>query len=203
VKKPLPKILTVLIDTREQNPLVFPSTLTWYNGNTRHLFTVRTASSKLPTGDYALAGFEDSSLCERKGSMGELRTNLLTKDRARWEGCIYRLTKECVFPWILLDIPQSERRRVTEYVPEPDKVLDALLLNVTTWGVPVYWVEPGKTPLTARHTGEFVVRKLWAGVYAHHYNNHPKGDARGLVGGKVDTGSVVNTGSCDPEVVSV
>lgn len=200
MQKTLPKVLTVRIDTREQNPLVFPSTLTWHHGRTRHLFTIRTTSSKLPTGDYALAGFEEVSLCERKGSIRELRTNLLTKDRARWEGCVYRLTHECIYPWILLDIPYSELRTVTEYVPEPDAVVDDLLLNLTTWGVPMFWIEPGRTPVTARRTGEFVVRKLWAGVYAHHYQNHPKGDGRELVRGKIDTSPMVHVGSSDSGV---
>lgn len=116
---------TIYIDTREQTPLQFPAHLPILNPNklptdrvstTIHLSTV---SSKLATGDYALRGFEEICLIERKGSIREIAKNCLDPtDRKRFIKALDRLQSACMHPYLMLEgslLDMSQDRNVPDW----------------------------------------------------------------------------------------
>lgn len=56
----------------------------------------------LPTGDYSFEGFENKFVVERKGSPGELITNLFSDDKERFIRELERL-KEFDYAWIICE----------------------------------------------------------------------------------------------------
>ena len=75
---PLPSVVTLLIDSREQIPLLFPSSV-FIEVPVRVLRRVKieTKTVSLPYGDYILRGYEHVACVERKRSALELSKNLL------------------------------------------------------------------------------------------------------------------------------
>jgi ERCC4-type nuclease len=78
--------LTILVDSREQRPLVFPRNLVVGTpGSSTSLATIRlnTREETLPTGDYVVQGHEAACVIERKANLPELARNLHTADGLR------------------------------------------------------------------------------------------------------------------------
>ncbi len=87
----IPSKLTVVVDSREKIPILFPATLGWRSDRTgtTHEIIVNTKRDALFAGDYCLEFPDDvrrDRVCtiERKGRVSEIYTNLFTKD---WERC--------------------------------------------------------------------------------------------------------------------
>jgi ERCC4-type nuclease len=76
--KPHISLPSILVDSREQTPLVFPA-------------MVQVQRRTLKTGDYSIAGYEDLFTVERK-SLPDL-VNTVIHDRARFERELERMTK--------------------------------------------------------------------------------------------------------------
>lgn len=123
---------TILVDTREQTPLQFPAHLPILNPNklatdrvstTVHLNVV---SSKLETGDYALQGFGELCLIERKGGIREVAKNCLDPtDRKRFIKCLDRLKSSCLHPYLMLEGSLLDMTH-DRHVPDWWNAVDAL-----------------------------------------------------------------------------
>lgn len=160
----IPTRVTVLIDAREKNPLKFPENFVWYGGryNKGTLIKVSTTKVRLPTGDYALGGFEGVVLAERKSGVNELQTNLCTKDWRRFQRCLERLSEETRHPLLFLDCRSSDFLHPTRYVDYPEQVLDRLFRVCTKYGLSVLWYPIGSGVRNAPHkAGEFLLRAMW------------------------------------------
>jgi ERCC4-type nuclease len=157
----IPSKLTVLVDSRERYPLLFPGAIKYYRvrGGDPNLIRVATKVEALKTGDYCLKGY-DGCMIERKGSMRELQGNLFTKDYRRSKAAFTRLVEACDHPYILLDFPLSEMFQPTENVLEPERVLDALLDTIQEFGLGVLWPGPCKTVQSRTRLGELCVRLM-------------------------------------------
>jgi len=153
--------LEVLVDAREQRPLPLPARFIWHSTRwdrpgTAHQFRVIPIVGTLAWGDYCLKGFERGCVVERKGSLEEVQQNLMSKDRPRFLKALTRLVDNCAYPILLLDF--SIRR--SQFVPEPDRVLDELYRTCAAYGVhPVRFA--GASVRGRLQSGSQMVRLLW------------------------------------------
>lgn len=166
-----PRSVTVFVDTREQYPLLFPQTVRYYpyrSGVTSYLIHVNVEPRKLATGDYALAGATDRALIERKGALGELAKNFLTRDHKRACAALDRLVEACTHPYLMLEetpaglFPSVPPRWATAKSPSPDCVVDAFLREVISRRIQLLFV--GRTHGVAhrRKLGHFILKILLA-----------------------------------------
>lgn len=161
-----PRQITVLVDNRERIPLLFPKNLVWHptRGGKGHLVKVVEKSTKILTGDYCLGGYKSGAVIERKGSLRELHQNLLTKDYRRFLSAIERLA-ECQFPYLLLDMTPGDLATVSEYVPDPSRVVDALMRIVAKYHLRLLFAGNCKYPLSRRRLGEQCLRIMMGHRY--------------------------------------
>lgn len=161
----MPKSLTVLIDSREKLPLLFPARLVHYDAHGRGaLVDIVTDRATLAAGDYALRGYEAAGLVERKGSAQEVIGNLLTRDRRRATVAFRRLVAQTRRPALLLDFPVSEWFPTT-----PDKdhglALCELMRLASVEGLTVLLTGKARAPTPRRRVGELVLRFLVAAAF--------------------------------------
>jgi len=158
------KRITVLVDSREQTPLLFPENMLWWPARASRPEHIRvvTKTTKMDTADYALDGYEHITLVERKGSMRELQGNLFTADYKRACAAFERLSEACTFPYLLLDIPDVEYRKVTKFVPTPDRVFDAMAWVMHRYGIRLWAVGDCKSGPQRRRVGDQLIRVLMA-----------------------------------------
>lgn len=155
---------TILIDTREQTPLSFPTHLPLLDPNrppsSRISLTIRVGgrSQKLDAGDYALAGYEKVCLVERKGSIRELAKNCLTADRTRFVAALDRLRASCLYPYLLVEGSLAEMAQDGS-VPDWWTAFDSLQRLLLERNIGLLLM-PNKGTIQRRLIGECVARLL-------------------------------------------
>lgn len=130
----MPRSFTIIQDTREKLPLVFPHHLTILDPTAfpwdRRTFTATLTVQKqtLETGDYLLQGSEQVTLIERKGSLDEVANNCLTRDgRRKFAACCLRLRSSCSKPYLILEGSPSLLSKPLRTGEPPGIALDSLL----------------------------------------------------------------------------
>jgi ERCC4-type nuclease len=156
--------VTVLVDTREKIPLLFPQHLEWvpYAGMDPRTIRLYTEHKKLEAGDYTIKGHEPTVLMERKYSARELHTNLCTGDRARFIAAIEKLAESCAFPYLLLDFTPWEMYTVSEEVKKPWLVFDHLSQVVHRYGLRLLYAGGCHRAARRRILGDQVTRLMMA-----------------------------------------
>lgn len=158
-----PRSVTLLIDSREKYPLLFPESVKWYEDHgvgDPKLIRVKTRIQELPFGDYCILGYESSACVERKGSLEELHQNLQTSDRARFIRAIEKMVKGCQSPYLLLDVAPLDLWKPTPRTQDPASVWDALCSVVVKYRLCVIWGASAKFPGPRRILGEQILRLL-------------------------------------------
>lgn len=124
------KTITIIVDSRERTPLIFPSTLTVldrtnfkapYNAPSTQIVRVVTQRLQIPEADYKVAEGDggwieysdkyttyalqnvSSVMVERKCGLAELAKNLLSNDRPRFLDAISRFHDKCAHPIVLFE----------------------------------------------------------------------------------------------------
>ncbi len=174
-----PKSVTIRVDTREQNKALFtdprlkdpvlPRALHWQSApGVSHILRVNVTEEKMQTGDYALVGYEPSSLVERKAGLREIRACWMGESRGRClgpGGQMERLVAACRHPVLVLDTPLTAMAD-TRHMAYPEFVFDALMgWWVTVPQVRVLWLPPVGGMHGRRLLGEAIVRALWAAAW--------------------------------------
>ena len=114
--KKLSRKQTILIDSREQLPLPFPGTVVV--DGTRYSLTGKVVTRH--EGDYALKGYEDCCIVERKYSARELLKNLFDpKDGKRQAKALTRLCSACELPVLVLEATPALLLRPSRGVKDP------------------------------------------------------------------------------------
>ena len=150
---------TLIIDSREKKPLRFPGYVSFRFRGQVHTHKLVTPIRPLSTGDYALLGREQVAIVERKGSIGELHANLLTRDRSRFLRELDRMADDVAYAAVLLDFPVNQAFQPTRYWEHPSWALDALLVELVPRKISLLWVPPSRNIC---RTGEVVVKWLLA-----------------------------------------
>lgn len=166
---------TIIQDDREKTPLLFPANMVMLDD--AHVPTdkrsctvsLTVAKKRLPTGDYALEGFESKVLIERKKHLPELFTNLLTPTgRERFVKACDRLRSECAHPILILEgtIGHLVRTARAQLDVDPWLVVDALHRICLERRIQILYL-PAATPEQRRSVGEEVARLLINGALTH------------------------------------
>ena len=157
--------MTVLIDSREKMPVLFPATILYYPTRAArpfHLIHIDQKVVEMRTGDYALKGYEDTCLIERKGAMTEISVNLCSKDYARSHAALKRLAGETRHPYLMLE--ETPAGMLPSHYPSdrptPDRVCDAFLREVCGLGLSLIFVGKAKSPGNRRKLGHFMLKIL-------------------------------------------
>lgn len=163
----LPRTITVLIDSRERFPLLFPKNLEYYTGprSRRKVIEVREKRCTMSEGDYAIAGLERHCLIERKGSLRELHSNLMTRDRGRFLRAIERMVAATEVPYLLLDMSPADMFRATKEVENPYRVFDCLGQVVAQYGLRMWYAGNCKHHTARRNLGSQVLRTILAHAF--------------------------------------
>lgn len=157
----------LLVDEREKRPLPIPDYITMWDPSTSwekpstHRVRIHKVSARLKTADYALSGYENRCLIERKGSLTELHGNLLTATgRRRFTAELQRLRTETQHPIVLLEGSPHTLKAVAHPV-NPDIVRDQLLTVLHEYGIAFHML-PTESPTARRAAGEWLVATLIA-----------------------------------------
>jgi ERCC4-type nuclease len=98
------KKVSVDIDNREKDLLPFPDTVVWSPVPfRREIVQIETVVTQLPFGDYRLTKHPKLVVVERKKNLGELATNILTKDKVRFRKAWHRFVTGCEYPVLLIE----------------------------------------------------------------------------------------------------
>lgn len=160
--KPLPSKLIVLVDSREQTPLLFPATLSlwlpWSRKTERVSIVPKTV--KLDSADYRLDMCPDLAAVERKGSMGEICTNLCSDDYARTTASLSRLVSSARFPYLMVEAGPSEFITPTRYCENPEYVLQRLVAICQKFNIRLVLGGRAHTPAARRALGTLTLHLL-------------------------------------------
>ena len=160
VTRRYPKTATILVDTRENLPYLFPKEIKWWDGYRTHLVKLEPKERPLSAGDYQLYGFEEKASVERKANIRELWTNLFTKDRPRFLSALWRFCKQVKFPYLMVGASAVGMLTPTELVPKAGKVTDELLILSREMGFNLILGGPCATLDQRKKHGELVARLL-------------------------------------------
>lgn len=169
---PPPKSFTVLVDTRERYPFLFPSSVVWYPYCTASLgYTVeiKTKREELSFGDYCLEGHEHVVCIEKKGSLSELTGNLLTKDRNRAVRAFQRLADAVQHPYLFLEMGMAELfpARPSDYEGNPELILDSLFDILHKLKIGCHLVGKPRSNPARRRVGTYAIHLLLNAVLRH------------------------------------
>jgi hypothetical protein len=162
----VPSRITVQVDSREQYPLLFPSSFVLYPplvAKQQRVF-VATETLALDAGDYRLKEYEEGGIVERKGSILELAKNFFDpKDRVRQAKAFAKLRKYRK-PTLLVETSLAEwdrPARAASSLPSlnPDQVLQSLVMVSSLQGLDLVWV-PKLTNINARRKVGGLVAQL-------------------------------------------
>lgn len=164
------KAYVLQIDTRERQPLVFPTHVQvarpWQAGQPHRLERIRleVVKTTLQTGDYSLLGFEKATIVERKFSLSELHKNCFTDDRERFLRALERLRNAASWPVLVLDGGLDKYTRPDPHVKAPpEAVLDEIQRLCDAYRIRLQ-ILPGGTPRQRLMAGTWVARTLINGA---------------------------------------
>lgn len=162
--------LEVLIDRNEQYQLRFPETISLVHGTTTKLFKVKETKRVLAGGDYCLAVAPTLVGVERKGSIGEIRANLYSRDRKRASKAFQKFISCYTVPYLLLDMSPGAWFRESRFYDEPATEIQQRLFEFCAeTGMRPVWFDTPNSAAGAELRGELVLRLLWS-----HYNQDVK-----------------------------
>jgi len=163
--------LTIIQDSREQTPLVFPPHIKVYlrRSKTPTLIKITTEVDMLPAGDYTIKGFDNVVLVETKRSARELHDNLLTADYRRASHAFERLQpKAGCRSFLVCEFGQSELLSEADFGGQA--VADALAFIVAEHGLSLWFAGPRSGTHARRQTAECILRLMIACVELEYPN---------------------------------
>lgn len=133
----IPAEVTVLIDSREKCPILFPSTVFIAHPELTYKkipIGVKTDVTKLDFGDYALKEYEDVCAFERKATQLEIYKNLNdSHDRIRQAKAFRRLATSCKYPYLLVEASPAELLANDPKIKNPEIVVHRLGLALAKY----------------------------------------------------------------------
>lgn len=167
IKQPFKK-LTIYVDKREKegHKLLFPANLEYELEGTLRVMALDIKHERLPEGDYCgddqIVGFE------RKAKIGELYTNLRTRDRSRARGAFRRFGEAFATPIVIAHVPYTDFRPQKWICGQHglDKAIpghllwDELTQTLLEFNLSLWLVGSCRMPSQRRRLGELVARTI-------------------------------------------
>lgn len=184
---PVPKKITVLVDSREKKEILFPKSIGWRKDQSRrtHEIVVETRKIALLAGDYCLEFPQgviwDRQCCfEKKGSARELFNNFFTTDKARCTRAFLKMLKIR---------PEGEPKGARYFLIEPSLweiaayekklgldrglIMDQIAQTAELFGLSL-WMAPGFQSADRRYMlGEMMIRVMLAHVFQNRLKHPP------------------------------
>lgn len=161
----IPTEITVEVDTREQIPIKFPSSIKIVHPEKpmeRLLVKVKTKKVSLACGDYRLAEYPDCCVIERKAGQRELLKNIFNPKDAVRQAKSFRKLSAYEHPYILFELTPEQVLRHTVYVRDPEALFHKLTLVCVKYGFNVLWMpwRSRKTTYARRQLGTFLAHLM-------------------------------------------
>ncbi len=161
----IPKKVTVLVDTREQFPILFPRTVAVVNPDDPKKMKrviIDTQKEKLHAGDYRLAEYPRLIVIERKSSLLELSKNMTdTKDKARQGKSFTKLINCCKYPYLLVEASPSELLGCDPRVKDSNRVVSLLCKAAYRYRLQLIMMPwKSRSAETRRKMGTFLVHLM-------------------------------------------
>jgi len=155
----IPKTLEVDIDSRENYPLLFPSSISLRDPFTAEEFIskVETRKIRLDAGDYRLSCYPDLCIVERKGTFKELAANFLSEDRHRQGRAFKRLSSACKYPVLLVEEGPHQLYKKSLYIKNPDFLSQRLFTVCGAMGFNLIFIPPSPTSRHRREVGRMLL----------------------------------------------
>jgi len=174
----IPTEITVLIDSREKIPMLFPSIVHISHPELvyRQLpIQVETKRKHLDFGDYAIKGYEKVCVFERKASQLEIYKNLNeSHDRIRQAKAFRKLVSGCEFPYLLVEASPGELLRAHPKVKHPELICHRLGLALAKYGLHALFIPwKSRTPSTRRSIGTLMIHIMLACILRNTYEAFP------------------------------
>lgn len=174
----IPTKVTVIIDTREKIPLLFPETImvTHPELTYRELpVVVGVERAKLEFGDYLLKEYPDQGVVERKASQMELFKNLNdSKDRIRQAKSFRKLASGCKYPYILVECSPARLLAKNLLIKQRELVVHRLSLAIAKYGLSAIFIPwQSRNPDTRRTLGTFIVHLMLSCVLQEKFDVPP------------------------------
>jgi ERCC4-type nuclease len=126
---------------------------------------VRSRAKVLPAGDYALEGYEDQCIVERKGSLRELANNMLSEDWERAQDAFKRLADATAHPYLMIECSAADLKTRSRWVKEPERVVDALAALIEKLDFRLLLCGNVTSVQQKRTVGELMLRLMLAHAY--------------------------------------
>ena len=174
----IPNQITVLIDSREKRPLLFPSWIEWYGDRTleSRQIQVLTKVSRMESGDYTIEGYDKVCIIETKRSLRELHGNVCT-EWPRVAKALSKLSKACKYPYVVWEMSTSDLLRASKHVPDPVLIMDRWMQALTRLDLRLMWVGAHSLPGPRRKLGEQLVRLILAHITTEEERSEDHDDA--------------------------
>lgn len=155
--------LTVVVDSREKNPLLFSNSFEWTDQRMKsRIVQVKTEVETVDAGDYYLRGYEDVVRIERKGSIAEVQQNLFGGDRGRAMRAFKKFQDSCEYPYLLIDESVVGMNRKSRYCKRPKMVQDFLYRELAVRRIGLLWL-PQLTSVSGKKiVTDSLLRIMWA-----------------------------------------
>jgi hypothetical protein len=173
----IPNTVTVLIDSREKKPLLFPSWIDFRCDRTLKVqpIQVKTKRVVMPAGDYTLEGYDHLAILETKRSLRELHNNVCS-DWKREVKALKRLSEACEYPYVVWEMTPAELFRKSPHVPDPQLVYDRWMQAITRFNLRLMFAGGGVGPGPRRRLGEQLVRLMLAHTLNTPWDRDPWSD---------------------------
>lgn len=154
--------VVIEIDTRENKPFAFPTTIQVKTGpRSKRNFRLHTVSKRLDAGDYRLSSHPSIGGIERKSGLNELSQNLMTRDKSRFKTAFTKFIDQYRNPMLVIEGNPCELLKAPRYIPGayPGEIADYVSALSIRTGVPIIFLQ-ANTNSKKLQAGEFVARWL-------------------------------------------
>jgi hypothetical protein len=161
----IPNVITVEVDTREQVPVLFPSTIMVGHPEMTYKslpVAIREKRIALPFGDYRLAEYPDLCVIERKASQLEIFKNMNeSHDRVRQAKAFRKLASGCKCPYLMVECSPAELLSANARVKQPELVVHRLSLAIAKYGFHCIFIPwKSRSPDTRRKVGTLLLHLM-------------------------------------------
>ncbi len=174
----IPAEITILEDTREQFPLLFPSIIQIGHPELTYKkipIVVKHERVKLDCGDYMLKEYPRVCIVERKASQLEIYKNLNeSHDRIRQAKAFRKLVASCEHPVLLVEASPQELFKDDPHIKHPELVAHRLSLAIAKYGFHVIFLPwKSRCAATRRKAGQLLLHLMMGYVLYRNFDVPP------------------------------
>lgn len=174
----IPNSVTVQVDSREQRPIKFPSTVMIAHPertDKRLLIEVKTKKIALPYGDYRLAEYPTCCVIERKAGQRELYKNFFNPRDSVRQAKSFRKLSQCEYPYLLIELAPADVLQRNPNIPDTEALLNRVSMVFAKYRFHALWIPwRSSRKSSRRQLGTFLVHLMLSCALKKSYNILPE-----------------------------